>query len=203
MFRSVGLLIFASLIVGCHHAGQSVSNPVADGAKSASVDPMTAERDGVHQGAYLLGQAASDLETAVDAAKKVKSASKNADLKAAMNDVLQSLDDAGAGIADFTGEPPELAEFKADFAKQDDRRLNAINASNDALHDLDDVGDTLSDFSDGPTAAALDDLESALDAAADNLTEAIKALGGKVENDDTEDVTPADSSKKDARQPEL
>lgn len=155
---------------------------------------MAATRDGMHEGAFQLTNAASDLAEAISRAKTLQASTKSVELKAALADVLATLDDAGASIADFTGEPPELAEFKKQFDDQDKKRLDSIDGANDALHDIDQINDALDTFTTSPAPeddGALSDLGDALDNATSDLTDAIKAFGGKVEPDDTQAVAPA------------
>jgi uncharacterized phage infection (PIP) family protein YhgE len=152
---------------------------------------METAREGMHAGAYQLSNAVQDLQTALTAAKDLQHSTKRADLKAALADVIDGLDDAGASIADFTSEPPELAEFRKEIETQEKERREAVDGANDALHDVNDASGNLDEFSDKPDEAdakLLNDLNSALDDAVDDLTEGIKALGGKVEEDDSEPV---------------
>ncbi len=198
MSRSVALaLLAAALLAGCSHgSGKALGDASSSTpAKEAPADPMETTRAGMHEGAFQLSNAADDIESALAKAKALQTATKNVALKAALTDVLDLLDDAGSSIADYTGEPPELADFKAQFPEQDQKRLDSIDHANDALHDVNDVYDLLDDFAKVPSASdasALAELGNALDDASGDLEDAIIAFGGKVEADTTEDVpTPA------------
>ena len=171
------------LVAGCSHGsdasldGGGVANK---GKKEKPPDPTEIARSGMHEGAFLLGNAADDLQKGLSAGKSLQASTKNIELKAALADVLEKLDDAGGSIADYTAEPPELTEFKKGLAAQDKRRLESIVRANDALHQVNESNDLLDDFTDKPAPEddqTLADLTDALDAAAADLADAIKALG--------------------------
>ena len=199
MLRQALVTVLAAVIVtGCNHADDSTRAGGAGAHKKIEkpVDPAEATRAGMHEGAFQLGDAADDLQTAVTAAKALQTSTKNLELKAALVVLLDKLDDAGGSISDFTGAPPELTEFKKEIDDQDKKRLDAIDAANDAVHDINDCNDILDDFNDKPAPEddqAISDLSDALDAAAGDLADAIKAFGGHVEKNDTETVPTPDS----------
>jgi hypothetical protein len=206
------LLAFAVLAItvisGCGHGANATHAGEAGQTqeKEKPVDPMEATRAGMHEGAFQLGNAADDLEAVIAKAKALQASTKDVDLKAALADVLEKLDDAGGAIADFTGEPPDLAQFKNEFDEQDKKRLDSIDNANDALHDIHDCDDTLDDFYTKPPPGddqALNDLGDALDDAAADLEDAIKAFGGKVEPDDTETIAVPDTTPTDQKQAPL
>ena len=194
MSRWVFLTCFALFaLAGCHR-GVAAAEHAALAAKPPPVDPMEATREGMHQGAYLLGNAAQEIADAVKTAKAIKDSSKDALMKAALSDALGSLDDAGASIGDFTDMPPALDEFRANFAREDKERLDAIDGANDAIHDVNDVLDNLDSYlSDdkSPYADEMNKLSDSLGNAIDDLTDAVHGFGGKVEQDDTLDVAPS------------
>jgi ABC-type transporter Mla subunit MlaD len=153
---------------------------------------MEAEHDGMRQGATQLTQAITSLHDGVDTLNELKKSSKDSQLITALASIATNLDDAGSGISDFSSEPPDLATFKSQFSAQDTRRLSAIDAANDALHDLDEATDALDPFLDHANPEdkdSVDNLESSMEDAQDALIEAIKSLGGKVEDDGTTDLS--------------
>jgi ABC-type transporter Mla subunit MlaD len=192
----IGLFSAAVLTSGCGPKAVAASpKQAATAAETKPADPMEAERDQVREGATQLTQAVSSLNDAVGTLAALQKSSQDPDLKRALSAIATSLDDAGASIADFSAEPPDLATFKAQFAAQDKKRLDAIDAANDALHDLDDATDALDPFLPDPKATApkpdsqaIQDLEQSMEDAQDALESAVKALGGKVEDDTTTDV---------------
>ncbi|MHB8636895.1 MAG: hypothetical protein ACYC96_10540 [Fimbriimonadaceae bacterium] len=195
----IAAAIAAVCVAGCGHQSGRPSAGIAGAAKSEATppDPMEATREGMHEGAFLLGHAARDLERAIAAGKALQIATKNLDLKAVLVDILDKLDDAGGSIADYAGEPPTLAAFKKDFDAQDKKRLDSIDGANDAIHDVNVCDDALSDFTDNPAPGddqPLSDLGDALDAATSDLTDAITAFGGKVEKDDTQTLATPDAT---------
>lgn len=102
----------------------------------------------------------------------------------ALADVRELLDDSGAALGDYVEDPPDLTTFRAKMSAYDKRRLAAITACNDAVVDLKSaraiVGSLLAAPA-PPLKSELEQLDVLVGVAIQDLTEAIEALGGKLE----------------------
>lgn len=101
--------------------------------------------------------------------------------KAALEEVRDALDSAGAAVEDFQLALAEEAEFEKNFKAEDERRLKAIDGGNDALHILGDAQAVLGSYSHDVGKPLDQELESLIQLAMEDLKEAIQAYGGKVE----------------------
>jgi hypothetical protein len=151
------------------------------------MDPDQTLYDEVRSGAY-------QISAAVDAIEGVRKTSRDIALhqsgktQKTLLSVADILDDAGKALADYGEDPPPFAQFKQNFAAQDDRRLKAIDAANEAVDDLLDAQDTLGQLIDSnppePINTQLNEADSALDDCVQAVKDAIKAMGGKVASAD-------------------
>ncbi len=182
--RCLVIALLAIMGFGC---GRSPAvNASASPPPKVTAPPATDEKalyEGVRSGYFQLSGVQATLEQAVGEVTGL-STKGDANLASVVTDLREALDSAGAGIADYTDEPPPFAEFSKDFAAQDEKRIRAIDAANDALHELEDASGLVSDLlgeSKYAKNASLGDLADVIQLAIDDLTEAINSLGGKVE----------------------
>jgi len=180
----------ALLLCGCRG-----SAPTPTTATNAPTDPDAALYEQIRSGSTQLGSALDTIHEALDTTKKLKAKSVGV-LKDALTDIEDSVDSAGNGIADYAAEPPTLESVKKDFKKADDARLKAISDANDCRQDLLDALDVADEAAtNGPKDAReeMSKLGDLIDTAIVDLQDAIKALGGVVEDDaDETDTSAAD-----------
>lgn len=135
-------------------------------------------------GVFSLSIAQESLATALEAVQALRDQMPaGTEVREGLSAVAESVDGAGANIADVPTEAPTLDQFEARFSEYDDRRLAAITAVNDALHELRDAQGTLADLAESAKGMVgeLDRLSQRLDGAEADLQSALEAFGGKDE----------------------
>jgi hypothetical protein len=184
------LVGLALLLCGCRG-----SSPTPTSATAPPADPDAALHEQIRSGAIQLTAALDTIHEALDTTKKLKSKAAGV-LKVALSDIEEYVDSAGNGIAEFAVEPQTLESVKKDFKMADDARLKAISTANDCRQDLLDALDIADEAAtNGPKDARseMNKLADLLDTAATDVEDAIKALGGVVEDSaDEEDTTVVD-----------
>lgn len=130
-------------------------------------------------GAFQLSGVIETLDAVVEKLKEVKPGN-DATLKSGLSELTESVDAAGAALADYTDEPDRQRLTKK-FPEYDERRIRAIDAANDALHDLDEAAGLATDLAADKNVESLNDIADLLDLAMADIKEAIVSLGGKVE----------------------
>lgn len=178
--RRIGWIVaLISVIAGCGGPkSQHVVEPTATRSPEAEQSSPSPERqvyEEARAGAVQIGALTESISEALAEVRKLADRERG-DRRQAFSDAADFLDSAGATIADFAVEPPAFVEFSKDFAAQDERRLQAIEAANDARIDVQSAANTLGDL--GPEAAQLS--AKATEIIAD-LEEAITTLGGEIE----------------------
>ncbi|MCB8933209.1 MAG: hypothetical protein H6534_07180 [Chthonomonadaceae bacterium] len=171
-------LAMLALVAGC--ASPAKPPPAAPTAQN----PTEAAHEQYRAGVYSLSVAQESLATALDAVSTLRDQMPaGTEARESLSGVADSVDGAGANIANVSTEAPSLEAFESRFAEYDDRRLAAITAINDALHELRDAQGALADLAQSAKgmAAELDRLSQRLDGAESDLLSALEAFGGKDE----------------------
>lgn len=179
MWRAILLLAAGSMLVGC---GASKPAPERPEKPVVVVDPTRPEDtlyEQLRAGAFQLTGVIETLDAAIDKLKEIPP-QKNAETKAALADLAEAVDAAGALIADYTDEPDRVRLGKV-FPEYDERRIRGIDAANDALHELEDGASVAADLMQAINLPALQEVADLLDLAISDTKDAIEALGGKVE----------------------
>lgn len=156
------------------------------GGEDPTVSPEKRLYEQLRSGMFQMGAAAGSIEEALSAARDAAAQLKG-DLKGAMEDAIESIDAAGAGVAEYAADPPEEAEVAKDFATWDERRLKAVEAANDAMHDLREAAGLLADADEtnpGPAGQPARDVRALVLVALDDLWGAIEAFGGTPETEE-------------------
>ncbi len=135
---------------------------------------------------FQMAAASSSIEEALSAAQEAKAKSPAGD-RAAFDEVVDLIDTAGSGIAEFAEDSPAEKDVVAAFAIWDEKRLKAIDAGNDAMHDLREAAGALADLeeSGNRTVAALArEVRGLVLVAIDDLWGAVEGFGGRPESED-------------------
>ena len=183
---ALGLCLFC---LGCHSGGSKDTPPTSQAAvpkAGAPTDPDKALYEQVRSGSYQISAAIDTIEETRKSMKDMASRQSGQTQRVIMS-VASMLDKAGSRLAEYGDEPPTFEKFKADFSAQDDRRLKAIDAAGLALDDLNDAQDLVEKLivTKPPEEEKnkLEDADSALDGCTAAVADAIKAMGGKVEDE--------------------
>jgi hypothetical protein len=201
MMRAFGWILVSIacsgvLLGGCNRgAAQSAAEPATVPEKAK--DPEEKLYEQMRSGAFQLSSALEALQKAVVDARTLGDSS-SGELKDALADIADHLDSSGASIADFTGQPPALEEFRKNFAENDDKRLKAIDKANTALMDANEADGILQSVLEKPefkTKPELKKISDELGACLESLEGAIKALGGKLESAAGEELQPSSKKK--------
>ena len=171
------------VMAGCTKPNVSVPKTDVSGQKIPPSDPVKALYEKVRSGHYQLSAAIDSIEEVHKTTKGI-AAKEEGDTKRALLTVVSELEDAGKTLTDFSDDPPSLEDFKKDFAAQDEDRLKAIDSANEALDDLEDCQDLVSDLLNShppePEKTMLMQADESLNGCVQSVSDAIKALGGKV-----------------------
>jgi hypothetical protein len=162
------------------------NSPVTPVVKAASAMPEDQLHEQIRSGMFQMAAAAGSIEESLASAKEGLS-SASAGGKQALAEVVDLLDSAGAEVAEFADDPPDLAEVAKAFALWDDKRLKAVEAGNDAMHDLREASGILADLADSEPLGAgkgASVVRALILVALDDLWGAIEAFGGKPESED-------------------
>jgi hypothetical protein len=142
----------------------------------------------LRSGSFQLGAAVISIEDTYKAANEAQTKlRKFGNAQSAMQDVLDFLDSAGKGVAEYSDVPPAPEEVAKAFADFDEARLKAIESANDSLHDLREALGILEGLASEPgaeVAQAAISVKSLLAVAIDDVWGAIEALGGVPEASD-------------------
>lgn len=175
-------LAAALTLVGC---GKGKS-PDSASVPPPSPDPLAARRDDDAAAAYSLDGAVASIADALAGTKKLAPAA-GGQAKEALLGVAQSLDTAGAALAEHDDAPPPLAEYRKAEGERTSERQKAVGDALDALEELRDAQGTLDDLASNVPPehkASLETIEKQTDDAIDNVEQAIGRLGGKVPPED-------------------
>lgn len=171
----LAILVLTGALAGCGDPAASPKPAQAVKPADAPAAPERAVYEELRAGAIQLGAVTQSISEALASAREL-AARERGDRRQALSDAAAYLDSAGATLADHAVEPPEYDAFAKDFAAQDERRLQAIEAANDARVDAQSAQHTLGDL--GGDATSLADRVAAIVA---DIEEAIITLGGEVE----------------------
>lgn len=170
---------------GCRKQGSAAdeNRPKPPEVKIDRDNPEQTVFEQLRSGAFQIAGVEGTIEEALT---KVRALGELGDteLKNALKELSDTLDSVGATLAEHSDEPEEPAKTPAAFGKMDEQRLAAIAGANDALHELEDAAGILSTLSEDPALsdrAEVGELGELLQLGIDDLTEAIKSLGGQVE----------------------
>jgi len=186
--RSFIAICFCLVCLGCH---SNESKPNDSGTKATTkatvpTDPDKALYEQMRSGAYQISAAIDTIEETRKTMKDMASRQTGQTQRVIMT-VASILDKAGSRLAEYGDAPPTFEKFKADFSAQDDRRLKAIDAAGLALDDLNDAQDVVEKLIDTKPPeeekSKLEDADASLDSCTAAVADAIKAMGGKVEDD--------------------
>lgn len=176
-----GFIVFACLAgSGCRGASADEST---DRTPPVKIDPTKPEDTLVEQirsGSTQIDGVIDTLDSIVAQVERIDP-KKDAELKQGLADLGESLDSAGASLANFADDRPTRKEVAARFAQFDEWRIQAIAAVNDALHDLDDARGLADQFAKEKKVDALHQVGDLLDLAISDLEDALQTLGGKAE----------------------
>ena len=177
------LLLCLVCLVGCSKPATTQSVSTAPAKAEVPKDPVQRLYEQMRSASYQIGASLDAIEEIRKTAKEM--AAQQAGLtKEALTAVGVKVDAAGKLLAEFGSEPPALEQFKSDFAAQDERKLETIDAANEALDDLldaqDVVGDLLDSHPPDPAGSQLDETDSSLETAVQAIQDAIKTMGGRV-----------------------
>ncbi len=180
----VATVLLVGAIVGCRKGEES--KPVRPKPPAVTVDRENPEQtifEQLRSGAFQIAGVGGTVEEALTKSRALD-VKGDPQLAAAMGEFLDALDSVGATLAEHTTEPAEPAKSDPEFAKMDERRLSAISAANDALHELEDASGILDTLSQDPALAnrpEVAEILGLLRLGMDDLQEAIRSLGGVVE----------------------
>jgi hypothetical protein len=158
--------------------------PKSDAAREADPEnPDQALYEMCRAGTVQMNGAADSIEETLQTAKKVLPIA-TGEAAQGLQEAIDLIDGAGAGIADYTAPIPGPDRFPEVAAEQDERRLKAIQAGNDAIRDLKEAAGILESL----TASTKDSLRKGVgevlelvDVSVRDLYDAVEALGGRVE----------------------
>lgn len=184
-FLAVAIVV-ASAFLGCSRPIPSASesppkSPSAKQSEDKAVDVYAL----VRAGATEMSGAIDSIAEALDQAKKAQ-ATASGKTRQALDEVVDRIDGVGETLADYSLDPPQRAEFEKRVPAEDERRLAAIQAANDGIHELQDAsGIARSLLDDAPPAVSeeLKKLAGLIDLAIQDVSDAVAAFGGTVENE--------------------
>jgi hypothetical protein len=172
------LLISAVLAVGCGRDGEGRSGT---GARVSATprDPEFEAYERIRSGMVQLGGAASSVEEALGA---VEGEMRNApvDLKDALLDVKDLIDDAGAGIAEYAVDPPTQEDYRSNPGKWARERDDAGVAARESLVSLKEALGQLNSLVEearGEQMRRLDEVAALVEVAIQDTREAIESFG--------------------------
>jgi len=184
--RSLWLLSLV-FFVGCSQkSGIPNQTPATElAAQPSSEDPARALYEQIRGGNVQLHGAADSIEEALHEADSLLAAASAKD-KEALSEARALIDSAGAGIADFSAEPPHFDVFRGQIARFDDMRLKAIQEANDSLHDLSEakgIAKSLQETGGPEISTKVTDWAELIEVASADLADAIRTLGGVIETE--------------------
>lgn len=147
------------------------------------VDPNQPEEtlyEQIRAGSTQIEGVIDTLDAVLERVKKVDSGT-DKEVRAVVEDLKDSLDAAGATLADFAGEAPDRKTVEKQFAKYDEWRIQAIAAGNDARHEMIDAQGLADTLSETAEVSGMDDVADLLEVGIADLKDAIETLGGKIE----------------------
>lgn len=177
------------MLVGC--ADQTVSDPPEPAPPATSVQseepakdpaPVTsAVYDQLHAALFQADAAVEKIRKALDAAHEVEP-KLPPDVAADVQDMIATLDDDGATLADRVGEDlPPVEEVAKDEAKYKGRVVELLSTIEDILKDVreqEGVAASLAEMGPPATVKDFEAIDELLCQAIDDLIEAKKTLGG-------------------------
>lgn len=191
-----GWLALATMFAGCGER-PATSTPSPSGqpgpvAQAPKIDPVPeAEPDNPDRALYELCRAGTvQMNGAADSVEETLQTAKNVvpvatgETARGLEEAIELIDSAGAGIADYTAPVPGMDRFPEVALEQDERRLKAIQAGNDAIRDLKEAAGILESLTQGTKDVVLKGLTEVLelvDVCIRDLYDAVEALGGRVE----------------------
>jgi hypothetical protein len=170
------LLLFVVLLaVGCRPSA-------APSAADKPSDPDEVLRGQISQGAFSLTAATESLaEAKTTVADMEANIPGQGDLRDDWLDLTEYVDSCGRTITDFTDEPPALDVFKTQIPEQRKRLKTMLEAATGSLQELYEAVGIVDSMLEAPPAklkAGLEGLADSLDTAVEDLTTAIKDMGG-------------------------
>lgn len=197
------LLLQLLALVGCSSdAPKSPNEPPPkheETVEPPKVEPKDPLFDQLHSGLFQADPAVKKLAEAVSLVKDIESKS-TGNLQGYLKEtMIPTLDDAGATLADMTGEdPPTMEQIKADHPKYAAKRDTMINQISDLLRDVREEADAADDMATTAPPETLKEskrLNQLLSEIIDDLSGALSALGGKEEKPQSQ-VDTADTNQK-------
>lgn len=191
------LLCFPLLLAaGCNTAPppppEKPQAPVTDDGKPPVVQENPVEKkdelyEQLHGGMFAVGTAVDKIAKASEMAKDMQATATPED-KEAVADLVATLDDTGATLADYGADGPTEDEVKSDRTKYSAKRSNMVDAITDSLKDLreqEGVMASMEEMASGKTKETAAKLDKLLNACIDDLMGALEELGVKTDVPDT------------------
>jgi hypothetical protein len=154
------------------------TRPDRKDAPDPNAPPADRLAEQLRSGAVQMEAALGSIEEAMKEAEKLKG-TLPADLEDGLKEILDNINEAGEAVGDAAGDAPTLADIKRDFSGSDEDRLKRITAGNDARVALIGAANTADSM--GEVNATLKPLAELLKVAAEDVEDAIFALGGQLE----------------------
>ncbi|HWD37307.1 MAG TPA: hypothetical protein VG944_00530 [Fimbriimonas sp.] len=186
-----GAALMILLCLGCGRHG--ASQPVRTAAVEAPPDPQAQLYQKLRTADYQADGAIQELQDAEDGAKKLAPAA-GGEAKEALLSVADLVNGAGESLSDYTDVSDTLADYKKDFAAQEDHRHKNIEVCIASLGNVQDASDILGVLlKNVPTERkeALNDIAGSVSEAENDLEDAIRSMGGKVPDEDSGDDQPS------------
>lgn len=192
-----GVLLVLALglcIVGCGR-GQDTEKAIQSQAVAAErkLSPEDTLFEQLRSGAFQLDAATESISEALVHAKDALGGT-SGQAKEGLQDILDYLDSAGAGIADYAVEPQSADEIRKKYKEFEDQRRKSVQAINDAIRDLEEARGIAASLEEDQPNYSGKGLSGLIDVAIDDLKGAVEALGGKLESD-SEQANPEGEAK--------
>lgn len=189
---SISLLVFALCLGLIFVAGCGPKQPQGEvelAGQDTETSPEAKTAAALRSGSVSLKGLLETLEEIQTAITELKSGGTTAGFLEGLTEIEDLMGSAADASAEYSGAAPTADDVKAEFAKYDELRLNAITELNDALVDLRAAKATAESMAESePRLTSLSDL---LSLGVTDLEEAIKAFGGTPEEEPADDSAPA------------
>lgn len=178
----LGLLAVVGLL-GCAQ-GPKEDGKLEHEGKGGEVTREQAVYEKLRSGDFQLGAASETIQGAYEHALKLRDrAPKKTDLRAALEDLVDFLDSAGASVSDYEDMPESVQSVKENLKNYEDQVKAMIELAGNARRDLEEaqeIADSLRLAAEGSTKDEFQELFDEITLAIEDVSGASEALGGSL-----------------------
>lgn len=178
----LGLLAVVGLL-GCAH-GPKENGKLEHQGPGGDISREQAVYEKLRSGDFQLGAASETIQGAYEHALRLRDrAPKKTDLRAALEDLVDYLDSAGASVSDYEDVPESLQVVEKELKKYEDQVKAMIELAGNARRDLDEaqeIADSLRLAAEGTAKDEFQELFDEITLAIEDVSGAVEALGGSL-----------------------